>query len=244
MARPASRGAYEVLQRRLRGVGGTLEIDWRPMHVPRATFANVVSCLALFVALGGVSYAATSLPTNSVGTKQIKSGSVDNSKVKKGSLLRNAFKSGQLPAGKRGRASGASRVRSAPPASASSSPHPARRQPETISADGVWHTWTSSTFTAAANTIYQPVTESNFQGFAITGADCAGDAAIYFQRQLVNGAPTSAPDSNGFSYIPQFFGTYAAGTQVTLQYQYQVLCATQTVTLPAASVFVVPFQVS
>ena len=38
----------------------------------RLTFANVVSCIALFVALGGVSYAATQLPKNSVGAKQLK----------------------------------------------------------------------------------------------------------------------------------------------------------------------------
>ena len=37
----------------------------------RLTFANVVSCIALFVALGGVSYAATQLPKNSVGAKQL-----------------------------------------------------------------------------------------------------------------------------------------------------------------------------
>ena len=69
---------------------------------PRASFANVMSCLALFVALGGASYAAVSLPMNSVGAKQIKKSSIDNTKVKKHSLLKTAFKRGQLPAGARG----------------------------------------------------------------------------------------------------------------------------------------------
>src|SRR6185312_451281 len=69
---------------------------------PRASFANVMSCLALFVALGGASYAAVSLPNNSVGAKQIKRAAIDNSKVKKGSLLKSSFKSGQLPKGARG----------------------------------------------------------------------------------------------------------------------------------------------
>jgi len=32
---------------------------------------NVIACVALFIALGGVSYAAA-LPRNSVGSKQIK----------------------------------------------------------------------------------------------------------------------------------------------------------------------------
>jgi hypothetical protein len=50
------------------------------------TFANVVSMLALFVALGGGAYAATQLPKNSVGTKQLKNDAVISSKVKNDSL--------------------------------------------------------------------------------------------------------------------------------------------------------------
>lgn len=42
----------------------------------------VVSFVALFVALGGASYAATQLPANSVGTAQIQNGSVGNWKLK------------------------------------------------------------------------------------------------------------------------------------------------------------------
>ena len=73
------------------------------MQRPRATFANVVSCLALFVALGGTGYAAVSLPRNSVGPNQIRARSIDNSKIKKGSLLKSAFRKGQLPRGLRGK---------------------------------------------------------------------------------------------------------------------------------------------
>ena len=40
----------------------------------RLSFANVMSLLALFVALGGSSYAAVTLARNSVGAKQIKAG--------------------------------------------------------------------------------------------------------------------------------------------------------------------------
>jgi hypothetical protein len=36
------------------------------------SYANVTATLALFVALGGGAYAATQLPANSVGTKQLK----------------------------------------------------------------------------------------------------------------------------------------------------------------------------
>ena len=42
----------------------------------------VVSFVALFVALGGASYAATQLPANSVGTAQLQNGSVGNWKLK------------------------------------------------------------------------------------------------------------------------------------------------------------------
>ena len=42
----------------------------------RLSYANVVATLALFVALGGASYAAIVLPANSVGTKQLRPGAV------------------------------------------------------------------------------------------------------------------------------------------------------------------------
>jgi hypothetical protein len=53
---------------------------------PRLTYANVVATLALFLALGGGAYAATALPKNSVGRRQIKNNAVDGSKVLDGSV--------------------------------------------------------------------------------------------------------------------------------------------------------------
>ncbi len=64
--------------------------------------ALVLSVLALFVALGGTGYAISKLPANSVGTKQVKKNAINSSKVKNRSLLAKDFKSGQLPAGKKG----------------------------------------------------------------------------------------------------------------------------------------------
>jgi hypothetical protein len=71
-----------------------------------------VGYVALFVALGGVSYAATVLPRNSVGSPQIKNGqvkaadlannAVTSAKIKDFSLLAKDFKPGQLVAGSRG----------------------------------------------------------------------------------------------------------------------------------------------
>ncbi len=62
----------------------------------RLTFANVTSCLALFIALGGASYAATQLPKNSVGTKQLKKNSVTTAKIKKQAITAAKVKSGTL----------------------------------------------------------------------------------------------------------------------------------------------------
>lgn len=67
----------------------------------RLSYANVVATLALFVALGGSSYAALNLPKASVGARQLKKNSVTSPKVKRGSLLVSDFKASQR-AGLRG----------------------------------------------------------------------------------------------------------------------------------------------
>jgi hypothetical protein len=71
-----------------------------------------VALLSLSVALGGTSYAAITLPKDSVGTKQLKkravtgkkiaSNAVTSRKVKDGSLRGVDFAVGQLPAGPKG----------------------------------------------------------------------------------------------------------------------------------------------
>ncbi len=68
--------------------------------------------MALFVALGGASYAAIKIPRNSVGAAQIKKNAVTSAKIKKNavtsakvkdrSLLAKDFKAGQIPAGAKG----------------------------------------------------------------------------------------------------------------------------------------------
>jgi hypothetical protein len=57
----------------------------RRLKAPSPAF--VVSLLALFVALGGTTYAATSFPANSVGTKQLKKNAVTAAKIKKGAIV-------------------------------------------------------------------------------------------------------------------------------------------------------------
>jgi hypothetical protein len=59
------------------------------------TYANVMSTVAVFLALGGSSYAALNLPKASVGAKQLKKNSVSSPKVKPGSLLLSDFRRSQ-----------------------------------------------------------------------------------------------------------------------------------------------------
>jgi hypothetical protein len=78
----------------------------------KLSYANVTATLALFLTLGGVAWAASTLPSNSVGSAQIIKGAVKGSdiaknavtspKVKNGSLKAADFASGQLPAGPKG----------------------------------------------------------------------------------------------------------------------------------------------
>ena len=49
----------------------------------RLTYANITATLALFVALGGTSYAALTLPRNSVGSSQIRKNAVGSSEIRR-----------------------------------------------------------------------------------------------------------------------------------------------------------------
>jgi hypothetical protein len=52
----------------------------------RLTFANVMASVAVFIALGGASYAAVSIPKNSVGSKQLRAHSVKPGDLANGSV--------------------------------------------------------------------------------------------------------------------------------------------------------------
>jgi hypothetical protein len=62
----------------------------------RINYANVVATIALLIALGGVGYAATKLPNNSVGTKQLRKGAVTSPKLAQGSVTGSKVKAGSL----------------------------------------------------------------------------------------------------------------------------------------------------
>lgn len=83
----------------------------------RPSYANAMATVAVFIALGGTSYAAVSisgnqiqnntvtskdLRNNSVHGKDIRRGTVTSSDVRDYSLLARDFKAGQLPPGTRG----------------------------------------------------------------------------------------------------------------------------------------------
>jgi hypothetical protein len=65
----------------------------------RLTFANVTSAAALFVALGGTSYAAISLPADSVGTREIRTGGVGKGEVQTGGIGQSEIRTGAVGKG-------------------------------------------------------------------------------------------------------------------------------------------------
>ena len=65
----------------------------------KLTFANTVSLIALFVALGGAGYAAVVLPKNSVGAKQIKKDAVRKAEIKRGAVRGAEIRDGSLTGG-------------------------------------------------------------------------------------------------------------------------------------------------
>jgi len=57
------------------------------MRVPRPSPATAISILALFVALGGTSYAVTALPRDSVGSRQLRARAVKESELGNRSVI-------------------------------------------------------------------------------------------------------------------------------------------------------------
>jgi len=60
------------------------------------SFANVVSSLALFIALGGTGYAAIALPEHSVGQRELAKAAVRSHNVKNGTLIGSDLKRGAV----------------------------------------------------------------------------------------------------------------------------------------------------
>jgi hypothetical protein len=59
-------------------------------------YANVVATVAVFIALGGTSYAVVSLPRNSVGQRQLKSSSVGSAELRAGAIRSKNIHNGSV----------------------------------------------------------------------------------------------------------------------------------------------------
>jgi hypothetical protein len=75
----------------------------------RITYANVTATLALFVALGGTSYAVKQLGSgdirdNSIRSRDVRDNSLGTGDIHNRSLMARDFRRGQLPKGRRGKA--------------------------------------------------------------------------------------------------------------------------------------------
>lgn len=60
-----------------------------PGPIRRPSFPTVISLIALFVALGGTSYAVITLPAKSVGNRELKSDAVTSAKIRPRSVARS-----------------------------------------------------------------------------------------------------------------------------------------------------------
>jgi hypothetical protein len=146
----------------------------------RLTYANVIATLALFIALGGTSYAVTALPKNSVGTQQLKKNAVTGVKVKNGSLSSADFAAGTLLKGDTG-ASGATGATGATgPQGATGAAGPAGAQYSSVDGDSQTNPIESNAVSVASGTIYldQAGKYAMFARFdtTLTAAMCAGAA--------------------------------------------------------------------
>jgi hypothetical protein len=152
--------------------------------------ALIVAGIALFVALGGTSYAVTQLPKNSVGTKQLKANSVTGAKVKNGSLAAVDFSNAALNAlqGATGPAG---------PAGATGATGPSNvifgRQAATVTVNNTTGvTVGSMDVPAGAYSVVAAMTLTNVSGSDVAAASCGltyGDRTSYQAADL---GPTGA----------------------------------------------------
>jgi len=70
------------------------------LHIRKPSPALVIALIALFLSLGGTSYAAITLPAKSVGTAQLKTGAVTAGKIKTGAVTAGKIKTGAVTAAK------------------------------------------------------------------------------------------------------------------------------------------------
>jgi hypothetical protein len=168
----------------------------------KLTYANVVATLALFVALGGSSYAAITLSKNSVKSKHIAKGAVKRSdigrsavnsrKVADGSLLGIDFKPGQLPTGPQGpKGDPGPQGPPGPTVAATGDADDPQAGPDAALALGA-----TSDFTTPTSGDVLAFGQLRLQMSCAAGFNCNFTAGLY-----LDGAPV--PDSGRFETVPQ-----------------------------------------
>jgi hypothetical protein len=174
------------------------------MRIPHPTYSNVAATLALFVALGGTSFAAVSITGSDVkngsltGTdlknesvtgsdvdnssltgSDIKSSSITSSDVKNGSLLAADFGSGQLPAGPAGPAG--------PPGPAGGTNVVAHRTQEVLGVGTIGTTTTQCPAGERATGGGAGVTGLAFNTYALDGEPIEADGTVPEDGDVITG---------------------------------------------------------
>ncbi len=72
----------------------------KALHLRKPSPALIIALIALFLSLGGTSYAAIVLPANSVGAKQLKTSAVTAAKIKSGAVTTAKIRDGAVTAAK------------------------------------------------------------------------------------------------------------------------------------------------
>lgn len=179
---------------------------------PELTYANVMATVAVFISLGGVSWAAVTLPRNSVGSAQLRPGAVSESKLSK------AVRTKLGASGKPG-APGA--------AGANGAPGPAGTKGERGEQGPAG---TSPVIGPATGDLAGTYPELQLVQNAVTGADVAADTLTGADIQestlarvpqgttspFINGSPSTDATPVFLASLPFSSGTIDIGLQCTL----------------------------
>ncbi|MGI9188032.1 MAG: collagen-like triple helix repeat-containing protein [Gaiellales bacterium] len=184
----------------------------------KLTYANVLATVALFLALGGTSYAVTALPRNSVGTKQLKAravtkgkvakNAIDGSHVRDGSLSSVDFAAGTLLRGERGEpgAAGPQGIPGAAGSTGDTGPQGVQGPAGTLDAPG----FATSTILSATNPRDTAVAIGS-DGYAVIAAVSAPTVYVSHCENLACSAATTTQIATG--------GSTAGGTSIAINSQ-------------------------
>ncbi len=177
---------------------------------PKLTYANVISTLCLFMLLGGVAYAATALPKNSVGPKQLKKNAVTGGKIAANAVTGANVADGSLT-GTDINAATLSKVPSATIATSAASANTADKANSATNADR-----------ASNSSALQGHPASDFLPSGATAANASrlgGQAADSFGTVMLGGGPSASMATGTSMFVPlSGYGssTTAPGMDVTL----------------------------